>query len=262
MKAMPELEFIRISSPEENIVSVTLNRPPVNAFNPQMYHEVKLAFEYANDPKNQYRCIILDAEGKMFSAGNDISIFSDDAVYQNPNYSSIVDEAGNAVLLSDIPVVCSVGGVCVGTGFCLAAVSDVVIASNKGKFGITELNVGVIGGAPEASYCLPPKVVRYMTLTGNLLTAEQMLQYSMVCKVVSEDKLVEETMSIARDIAKHDPLGLRCARQVLLQIYDPVVLGENVDYSSMLNREHKKTADFKEAGCAFKEKRRPVFVGR
>ena len=262
MKVVPELEFIQISSPEETIVAITLNRPPVNAFNPQMYHEVKLAFEYANDPENKYRCIILDARGKMFSAGNDISIFSDDTVYQNPDYSSIVDEAGNAVLFSEIPVVCSVGGACVGTGFCLAAVSDVVVASDKGKFGITELNVGVIGGAPEASYCLPPKVVRYMALTGNLLTAEQMMQYNMVFKVVPEDKLAQETLAVARDIAKHDPLGLRCVRQVLLKVYDPNTLGEKVDYSSELNREHKKTRDFKEAGSAFREKRRPVFYGR
>ena len=76
MTNMPELEFIQISIPEEAIVAITLNRPPVNAFNPQMYHEVKLAFEYANAPENRYRCIILNAKGKMFSAGNDISIFS------------------------------------------------------------------------------------------------------------------------------------------------------------------------------------------
>lgn len=43
MTNMPELEFIQISIPEEAIVAITLNRPPVNAFNPQMYHEVKLA---------------------------------------------------------------------------------------------------------------------------------------------------------------------------------------------------------------------------
>ncbi len=262
MKPIPKLEFIEISVIEDHIAVVTLNRPPVNAFTPQMYHEVKAAFEFTDDPENGLRCVILNAKGKMFSAGNDISIFSDDTVYQNPNYSSIVDEAGNAVLFSKLPVVCSVNGACVGTGFCLAAVSDVVIASKKGRFGITELNIGVIGGAPEASYCLPPKVTRYMSLTGNLLSAEEMYRHGMVIKVVEEDQLEEETLAIARDIAKHDPLGLRYARQVILKVYDPVQLGEKVDYSSELNREHKKTEDFKEAGRAFVEKRKPVFHGR
>ena len=93
--------------------------------------EVKLAFEYANAPENRYRCIILNAkEGKMFSAGNDISILSDDAVYQNPNYSSIVDEAGTACYSRK-----SGGMFCErslrGDRICLAAVSDVVVAKQR-----------------------------------------------------------------------------------------------------------------------------------
>lgn len=262
MKKLPTLEFFEISVVDDYIAVITLNRPPVNAFIPKMYHEMKTAFEYTDDPENGLRCVILNAKGRMFSAGNDLSIFSDDEVYQNPNYSSIVDEAGNAVLFSSIPVVCSVNGACVGTGFCLAAVSDVVIAGTKARFGITELNIGVIGGAPEASFCLPPKAVRYMALTGNLLSAEEAYRYGMVHKVVPDEDLYEETLALARDIAKHDPLGIRCVKQVLQKVYDPCKLGENVDFCSELNRQHKKTEDFKEAGRAFMEKRKPVFHGR
>ncbi len=95
-----------------------------------------------------------------------------------------------------------------------------------------------------------------MALTGNLLTAEQMHQYNMVCKVVPEDRLAEEAnTSVARDIAKAiDPLDCAVCEKVLLKIYDPNELGENVDYSSGLNREHKKTEDFKEGLCFQRKK--------
>ena len=77
------------------------------------------------------------------------------------------------------------------------------------------MNGGAIGGAPEAGYCLPPKVARYMALTGNLLTAEQMHQYNMVCKVAPGGQAGgRRVISVARDRAKAtDPLGLRCVQK-------------------------------------------------
>lgn len=259
---MEKLDFIKVSVVEEGIAKVTLSRPPVNAFNLQMYRELKAAFDFTNDPANALRCVIVDAAGKMFSPGNDINDFADDSTYQVGDYSATVAEGLDAVMLSQLPVVCAVNGVAVGSGFCIPAVADVVLASPKAKFGITELNVGIIGGAAEASYCLPPKVVSYMSLTGNLLSAEEMERHSFVHKVVDEDKLLEETMTIARSIANHPPIGLRFSKEVLLKIYEPEILAGKVAFAAEKNRQHKKTEDFKEAITAFFEKRKPHFKGR
>ena len=68
------LEFIKVEIVEEGIAVVTLNRPPVNAFNLQMYRELHKAFQYTDDPANQVRCVIVNAIGKMFSPGNDVKL--------------------------------------------------------------------------------------------------------------------------------------------------------------------------------------------
>ena len=223
---MEHLDFIKVEIVEEGIAVVTLNRPPVNAFNLQMYRELHKAFQFTDDPENKVRCVIVNAVGKMFSPGNDVNDFADDSTYQVANYS------------------------------------DVVVATEKARFGITELNVGIIGGAAEASYCLPPKVVSYMSLTGRMMSAADMEKYAFVHKIVPEEELMNEALDIARAIANHPPIGLRYSKDVLLKIFEPDVLAEKVEYAAEKNRAHKKTADFKEAVNAFLEKRKPNFQGK
>lgn len=259
---MEKLDFIKVSVVEEGIARVTLSRPPVNAFNLQMYRELKAAFAFVGDPQNGLRCAVVDAEGKMFSPGNDVNDFADDSTYQVGDYSATVAEGLDAVMLCSLPVVCAVNGVAVGSGFCIPAVADVVLASPRARFGITELNVGIIGGAAEASYCLPPKVVSYMSLTGNLLSAEEMARYAFVHKVVPEEELMREALAVAHTIASHPPIGLRYSKEVLLKIYEPEVLAGKVAFAAEKNRQHKKTEDFQEAVAAFLEKRKPNYKGR
>lgn len=188
---MEHLDFIKVDIVEEGIAVVTLNRPPVNAFNLQMYRELHKAFQFTDDPANNVRCVVVCAEGKMFSPGNDVNDFADDSTYQVANYSDVVAEGLDSVMLSKVPVVVAVNGACAGAGFCIPAVADVVVATEKAKFGITELNVGIIGGAAEASYCLPPKVVSYMSLTGRMMSARDMEKYSFVHKIVPEEQLMD-----------------------------------------------------------------------
>ena len=259
---MEHLDFIKVDIVEEGIAVVTLNRPPVNAFNLQMYRELHKAVQFTDDPANNVRCVVVCAEGKMFSPGNDVNDFADDSTYQVANYSDVVAEGLDSVMLSKVPVVVAVNGACAGAGFCIPAVADVVVATEKAKFGITELNVGIIGGAAEASYCLPPKVVSYMSLTGRMMSARDMEKYSFVHKIVPEEQLMDEAMDIARAIAAHPPIGLRYSKEVLLKIFEPDVLAEKVEFAAEKNRAHKKTADFKEAVSAFLEKRKPRFQGK
>lgn len=242
---------------EDGIGVVTLNRPPANSFNLDMYRQIKETFDEVNK-SNKIRVVVIRAEGKFFSAGNDVNDFNQ-ADLLDSGYGDIVEAGLAAILKSKVPVISAVQGIAVGSGFCVPAYSDIVIASPEAKFGITEIKVGIIGGSSEASFVLPPKIVRYMALTGNLLSAEEMEKYSFVLKIVPRDKLFDTAMDIGQVVIKNPPISLQLMKQSLNNIYRPDLLAEKIAFDGERTAESIKTEDFKEAVKAFLEKREPVY---
>jgi enoyl-CoA hydratase/carnithine racemase len=260
------MEFIQLTK-REHIGVITLSRPPANALTYQVYKELYEVFELVEkDP--EIWAVVFRSEGKFFCAGNDLNELdasaqggSDGSEYEI-HYGDMVEKGLSAIIKCKVPVICCVHGTAVGAGFCIASYSDIVLASEKAKFGITEITVGIIGGAPEASYSLPPKVVRYMALTGNLLTAEQAYNYNMVIKIVPEEAMLDEAVAIAERIITHPPLAMKLMKQSLNNIYEPERIAKKIEFDGEKTMEHLQSEDYKEALRAFIEKRKPVFHGR
>ncbi|MDR2162967.1 MAG: enoyl-CoA hydratase/isomerase family protein [Clostridiales Family XIII bacterium] len=247
----------------EKIMWLTLDRPPVNALSYAVYEELSAAFTRA-DANDDVYVTIIRATGKYFSAGNDLRELSgiiEGDTFPRP-YQEVVEEGLTSIIRSSKPVICLVQGPATGAGFCIPSYSDIVVATENASFGIAEIQRGVIGGAPEASYSLPPKVVRYMALTGSFITAEEALSYGFVRKVVSEHDLYKEGERIARRIIANPPLSIRFMKESLASIYPPGRIEALIKDDETWNDRALHTEDFSESVRAFLEKRDPVYHGR
>jgi len=256
------MDFISLKK-NGNIGIVTLDRPPVNALTYQMYSELFEVFDLIDKDEDIW-CVVIRAEGRLFCAGNDVKELDSRTENANlfENYGAMVEKGLSAVVKCKVPVIAAVQGTAVGAGFCICTYSDVVLATEKAKFGITEIKVGIIGGAPEASWSLPPKVVRYMALTGDLLTAEEAYRHSFVHKIVPDGELVNEAVALAQKITANPPIALQYMKQSLENIYDSDALARKIDFDGGKTGLHQKTEDYKEALRAFVEKRPPAYKGK
>lgn len=259
------MEFLNLKK-EGHIGIITLDRPPVNALNYQCYKELHEVFQEVEKDLDIW-CVIFQAKNKLFCAGNDLNELDEraqnsDAVEFDPPYGDMVEIGLSSVWRSRVPVITCVHSTAVGAGFCIATYSDIVLAAPEAKFGITEVTVGIIGGAPEASYSLPAKVVRHMALTGNLLTAQEAHDYSMVRKIVPADQLLDEAMKIAKRITSLPPLTVKYMKESLNNIYQPENVAKKIEFDGEKTQLSLATEDYKEALRAFIEKRPPHYQGK
>lgn len=254
------MEFVKFEK-KENVGIVCLNRAPLNAFNKQMYLELAEAFELVSNDK-EVRTVLLRAEGeKFFSAGNDVNDFAN-ADPNDTGYIAAVNAGVGAVFFCEKPVICACNGTAAGAGFSAVLGSDIVFSVERAKFGMPEIKVGVIGGAPEASYSLPNNVVKYLVLTGDTLPATDLYRIGFIHEIVAPEELYNKAFALAQKISKYPPIALKYAKQSLKNTFQlDTVINEYASFDRAKTAEHKAHPDFKEAARAFLEKREPHYVG-
>lgn len=256
---MKQLDHLRFKI-DGALGTVWLARPPVNAVTQQMYLEIKTLFGALEEYLPEARAVILTGEGKHFCGGNDLAEFQT----MNPENAGermrTVREAFWAIHDAPVPVIAAVQGVALGTGLALAASADLVVAATGAKFGLPEVNVGVMGGAKHASRLVPQGLVRYLHLTAEPLPAEEVARFGGVWKVVPPDQLLTEAQTLAQLIARHSPVALRFAKRSLNEI-EGRGLKDGYEFEQGLSGELSAYADSKEAVAAFFEQRSPVYTG-
>jgi enoyl-CoA hydratase len=248
---------------KDHIAWITLDRPPANALNYRAYTELADTLA-ATDADEDVFVVILKANGRFFCAGNDVKELADPPALgpEERGYSDNVEYGLTAVIRSAKPVISLVQGPAAGAGFCIATYSDIVLATPAASFGIPEISRGIIGGAPEASFSLPPKIVRYLALTGSFLSAEDAAKYGFVLRVVAAEDLISEGEKAAKEILKNPPLSVRLAKGSLANIYPPAHIAALIEADGDRSEASLKTEDFTEAVRAFLEKRPPQYNGR
>ena len=256
---------------QDSIAFITLNRPEArNALSLEMRDGLA---EYTAQVEfdDAVRCVVLRGAGGHFMAGGDIKRFKEMQRLSDGERSRdllkglhILHFAIYRLRRMNKPVLCSVQGAAAGAGVSLAAACDLTIAADDAYFVLAYANIGI---SPDASstYFLPRllgmRKALELALLAERVDAAEAREMGLVNKVVPADQLMEETLTMAGQIAENAPLAVQYFKELAyrglnMSTQDISALTYHM-YDQLLT-----TEDSKEGPRAFAEKRKPQWKGR
>ncbi len=244
---------------------ITVQRPEVlNALNRETLAELEQAVERVEADEKIRALIITGAGDKAFVAGADIGELSRiPSAAEGERLAVRGQELFSRIEEMSKPVIMAINGYALGGGCELAMSGDILIASEKARFGQPEVNLGVIpgyGGTQRLTRLVGKTTAKYLCLTGEMISAEEALQLGLVQKVVPHDQLLEEARKLAKLLAQKAPIAMKYIKKAVNQ-------GAETDLKSGLRLEAAyfglsfDTQDRREGMKAFLEKRTPQFRG-
>lgn len=254
----------------DGVATLTINRPErMNALRPQTTTEIREAVAMARDD-DAVRCLLVTGAGRGFCAGDDFqAIFLADNRGDRQVEREIRRIKQGEVSLDDLfalekPTVAAVGGPAVGYGMDIALYCDIRIASENAKFGwyfVRRGVLGTVGGTFILRQLVGLSKALELTMTGELVDAQEALRIGMVSKVVPQERLMDEALAMARKLAAGAPLATRAVKRAMHKGFqmDWRSLGE---YQQALGDVLWRTEDHREGVASFTEKREPRFQGR
>ena len=256
-----QLEHLKLDV-ADFVATVTLNRPPVNAFGRAIRQEVVDVFDALHD-RGDVRCVVLTGSGKVFCAGADIKertlMAGEPGEYRRLN--RLVREVFYSVLECGKPVIAAVNGPALGAGFALTLCCDIIVAAADAVFAMPEVDVGLAGGVKFLQRHLTPSKARRLLLTGQRVPAAELYRLGVVEECVPADQLMPTALGIARDIASKSPLAVQMLKRSFNTV-ENLTLRDGYRVEQDMTVELGKSDDAREAKQAFLEKRKPVFTGR
>lgn len=258
---MAKYETILVET-HDQVGRVRLNRPDdYNAINRKLLEELIDALKAFDKDKN-IGAIVITGNDKVFAAGADIKEMADASTVDMllEDKISLFDEVAKIKK----PLIGAISGWCLGGGNELAMSLDMIIASEKARFGQPEINLGVIpgaGGTQRLTKAVGKVIAMEMVLNNRHLTADEALHFGLVNKVSPVESYLDEAMKLAAEIAARAPIAIRLAKEAVNQSFESFL-------SDGLKDERRAfymlfaTDDQKEGMKAFTEKRDPKWTGK
>ena len=249
---------------QAGIATITFNRPKaLNALNQDLLSEL-LHVLHEIDGNEAIRVLILTGAGdKAFVAGADIT----EIATFNALQAKVFSQTGHHVIAQlqylAIPVIAAVNGFALGGGCEMALACDFIYASSDAKFGLPEINLGIIpgfGGTQRLARLIGKNLSKELIFTGKMITAAEAEKIGLVNQVFSPDDLMVGVHKTAAMIAEKGRVSLRAAKQVINS-------GMDTDLATGCKMEIDAFAlcvaseDAQEGTTAFLEKRKAAFKG-
>jgi enoyl-CoA hydratase len=249
----------------EGIATVTINRPKqLNALNPEVlmnFREVLLEC----DSREDVGVVIVTGSGeKSFVAGADIAAMKDFGPREAMAFSELGQSAFRTVERMSKPVIAAVNGYALGGGTELAISCDIVLASEKARFGTPEVNLGVFpgfGGTQRLTRLVGKARAKEIVFSGEMFDAARALAIGLINRICPPEELTEEARNLAKTIMTKGPVAVSLAKQAIEAGYD-LDLEKGLLIEQTLFAQCFDTEDQKEGMAAFLEKRDPKFKGK
>jgi 2-(1,2-epoxy-1,2-dihydrophenyl)acetyl-CoA isomerase len=249
----------------DGVATLTLNRPEVrNALNMTMRRDLEVALAQLDEARD-VRVVVVRGAGEHFCAGGDVKLMRDHPMTAAEGQSRV--EAINRAILAlarlRVPTIAMVDGAAAGAGCNLALACDLVVASDRARFGELFARIGLIPDA-GGTFFLPRRVglarAKELVFTADMIDAREAERVGLVNRVVPAAALEAETYALARRIADGPPRVLAAAK-ALLDRASGLDLQSALHWEALTQGEMIAAADHREGLRAFFEKRPPRFTG-
>lgn len=245
---------------KDMIGRITLNVPPLNILNIDMMKEINQALK--DFQGKNLKVLILNANGKAFSAGVDVSDHTTEKVNE---MIQVFHEIFTNLYKINAPTVALVNGAALGGGCEVATFCDIVIASEKSKFGQPEIKVGVL---PPVAAAIFPKLMwskkaLELIMTGETISANEAKELGLVNHILPlENFEADAEKFITEKLASNSAVVLQLTKKAFME-------GATQNYGEAIKKieaiylnELMKTNDANEGLAAFLEKRRPMWKNK
>jgi len=249
------------------IGTITMNRPDVlNAIDVATAQGLANAMQ-AMAQANDLKVILLEANGRAFVAGGDLSGFKNDFDNAKPFLDTLLDPLDIFInLLKDIsvPVVASVSGAAAGAGLSIVAACDVVISTQSAKYVLAYNQVAAVpdcGGSWHLTRKIGAKNLAAMMYLGDAWSAEQAMQNGLITKIVADETLQDETAKLVAKIASGPSVAFvqfkALANSALSNDLQSQLDAERAAFKACIDSD-----DFKIGVDAFLNRQKPQFTGK
>ncbi|PRA97579.1 crotonase [Chryseobacterium sp. MYb7] len=249
---------------EGYIGTLTINRPQsLNALNETVLKELKSFADQIQSNKDIRVLIITGAGEKAFVAGADIKAMQGMTPKEATEFSLMAQNAFNSIESLPFAVIAAVNGFALGGGCELALSCDIILASEKAKFGLPEVTLGLLpcfGGTQRLPRAIGLYKAREMVFSGEFYSAEVCKELGFVNRVITPEELLNEAQKLASIIASRGPVAVAKAKQSLNTGFE-LHITDGLQQEAVLFGELFDTKDHNEGIGAFIEKRNPDFKG-
>lgn len=246
------------------VAVITLNRPESGNSMDYELEEGIVNTITGYDTDDEVGAIIMKGAGRMFCSGHDFQSFMEgQSVHDYRRLLQAINDVADAIMKVGKIVIAQVHGFASAGGCQLAAVCDLVVASEEAKFLTPAINYGFP--------CIPPfssnrqfmhkKKALEMMVTAEAITAHEAQIAGLVNRVVPLEKLEEATMELAETIASKSPLAIRFAKLAYYSMFD-MSYNACLEYAREMASLNCFFEDWSEGLAAFFDKRKPVWRNR
>jgi enoyl-CoA hydratase len=213
------VELKEVIFEKDAIATLTVNRPAaLNALNRAVVDDLaRVIREVRHDPAVRV-LIVTGAGDRAFVAGADIAAMAKMSALEGLEFSRL----GHRVLESfedlAIPVIAAVNGFALGGGLELAMACDLIVASDKARFGQPEINLALIpgfGGTQRLPHRIGHAKARELIMTGDMIDGKTALELRLVNQVVPAAELMNAARALAQKLASKSAVALRQAKAAL-----------------------------------------------
>ena len=246
---------------EDTIAILTLNRPnQQNALSTDLMRALVSKLDKIKNNKN-IKVVTLFANGNNFCAGHDLKELKlDRSEKRFKEIFELCSQLMTRIVKLPKPVIAGVQGIATAAGCQLVASCDLAIAANNARFATPGVNIGLFCSTPmvAVSRNVSRKRTMEMLLMGDFINANKALAFGLINDVVKDEKLKDETLKIAKNIATKSTATVAIGKEAFYKQLE-MSLEDAYAYTSKVMSSNMLEKDAQEGISAFIENRDPIW---